>query len=439
MRSMSSPPAALALTLASLLAAGPAALAAEPEKAAPAALRALVVTGGHDFDPAFWDVFQVPGLEVRKVDQAATGKSFLAGEVKGFDAIVLYDMWPKIADEEKAKLVGLLEAGQGLVVLHHAMADYPDWPEFGRIAGGKFFLKPTFWEGKDWKTSEYKHGVKIPVRVEDPRHPVTRGIGDFEIEDETYKGYWVDPAAHVLLSTSEPTSERAIAWARTHGKARVVYVQLGHGGPRGQANAFTSPVYKRLVSQAIRWVAGKEGQGPVALFNGRDLTGWERRGGAVWTVEDGVLVGKQGPGNSPGDLFTTAEYGDFELQVTYQVVWPANSGVWFRFVSDQKTYQADILEWPDPRCFSGTIYCPGKMFIGRMNTDPATVHREGWNVMVVRAEGGRLEVALNGKKVAEAVDGLSASGKIGFQVHPGEEFGPMRIRVKEALLTPLEK
>jgi hypothetical protein len=34
-------------------------------------------------------------------------------------------------------------------------------------------------------------------------------------------------------------------------------------------------------------------------------------------------------------------------------------------------------------------------------------------------------------------DDNTGSGKIGFQVHPGEEFGPMKIVVRELLLKPL--
>src|SRR5580765_4670084 len=34
---------------------------------------------------------------------------------------------------------------------------------------------------------------------------------------------------------------------------------------------------------------------PVSLFNGRDLTGWVQVLDSKWTVEDGVLVGRQDP------------------------------------------------------------------------------------------------------------------------------------------------
>lgn len=179
---------------------------------------------------------------------------------------------------------------------------------------------------------------------------------------------------------------------------------------------------------------GETGSKP--LFNGKDLTGWEPSGGAKWIVEDGLLIGTQGENNAPGDLFTTQTFKDFELTCTYRAEWPCNSGIWFRYQSPEKAYQADILEWKDPVCYSGTIYCPGQMFLS-MNEDKLLVNREGWNTIKVRAEGDHLQVWLNGKQVGDVHEGSTDSGKIGFQVHPGAEFGPMKIAVKEILIKEL--
>ncbi len=170
--------------------------------------------------------------------------------------------------------------------------------------------------------------------------------------------------------------------------------------------------------------------GWVPLFNGKDLTGWAAEGKAEWKVDDGVLVGTQGPGNAPGDLFTTAAYADFELEATYRVQWPANTGIWFRYQSEQKAYQADILEWPDPLAYSGTIYCPGRMFLA-VNSDPKLEKKEDWNTMRIRAEGDRLRVWLNGVQTADVRDGSIDRGRIGIQVHPGDQFAGMKVMIRE--------
>ncbi|MHC4755982.1 MAG: family 16 glycoside hydrolase [Planctomycetota bacterium] len=176
--------------------------------------------------------------------------------------------------------------------------------------------------------------------------------------------------------------------------------------------------------------------GFVPVFNGTDLSGWEVVGKAKWNVENGMLVGMQGPNREPGDLLTETSYEDFELKVVYRVEWPCNSGVWFRYQSPQKAYQADILEYKNPVCYSGTLYCTGKMFLA-MNTDKALVDRDGWNTIVVRAEDDHLQMWLNDSKIADVRDRTSDSGRIGFQVHAGDAFKSMKIVVREVSIKPL--
>jgi len=76
------------------------------------------------------------------------------------------------------------------------------------------------------------------------------------------------------------------------------------------------------------------------------------------------------------------------------------------------------------------------MFLA-MNTDKTLVNRDGWNTMQVQAEADHIQIWLNGRQVADVHDDTSDSGRIGFQVHPGTEFGPMKIIVRELLLKPL--
>ena len=174
------------------------------------------------------------------------------------------------------------------------------------------------------------------------------------------------------------------------------------------------------------------------LFDGKTLAGWKPEGKAVWTVENGCIVGVQGPGNAPGDLFTEEEFGDFELRVTYKVQWPANTGVWFRYQTPDKSYQADILEFKDPEAYSGTLYCPGKMFLFINKAKDLEKHND-WNTMLIRAEGDSLGITLNGVKTGETRENSFATGRIGFQVHPGEEFKNMKVSVREVMLRDLTK
>ena len=176
--------------------------------------------------------------------------------------------------------------------------------------------------------------------------------------------------------------------------------------------------------------------GFVPLFNGKDLTGWEATGNAKWFVEDGQLVGTQGDNNAPGDLFTTDAFSNFELITTYRAEWPCNSGVWFRFQSPGKAYQADILDYKNPVAFSGTLYCPGKMFLAK-NLDKELEDRAGYNTIRIVTKGTMTKIWLNGTQTADVDDDSTDSGKIGFQVHPGAQFGPMKIVIKEIKIKEL--
>ena len=173
-----------------------------------------------------------------------------------------------------------------------------------------------------------------------------------------------------------------------------------------------------------------------SLYNGRDLAGWQTEGNAVWEVKEGLLIGRQGKNNEPGDLLTKAEFTNFELTVVYRMQWPGNSGVWYRYQSAKQAFQADILEYKKPVAYSGSLYCTGKMFLAR-NLDPKLERRDDWNTLVVRVEGDHHQVTLNGTKVADVHDATSDHGRIGFQIHPGKEFAGMQITIKQARLRPL--
>jgi len=171
------------------------------------------------------------------------------------------------------------------------------------------------------------------------------------------------------------------------------------------------------------------------LFNGKDLTGWRKTGNAVFRVEDGCLVGTQTDGRG-GDLETTGEWDNFELRATYRMVWPANSGFWFRY-DRGRGYQYDVLKWKNPIAYSGSLYCPGKLFVTR-NLDESLEDRDGWNEARIRADGDELILWLNGTKVGHCRDETLARGKIGIQVHGGGGFKGMKIVVRKIEIRPLK-
>lgn len=236
---------------------GPAAApAAEPGK-----IRVLIITGGHDFETnAFFELFKAnPDITFETVTQPAADAALRPESAQRFDVLVRYDMWQPISDQGKTNLLRFLALGRGMVCLHHSIANYQDWPEWPRMLGGRYYLKKTVVDGVVKPQSIWKHDVKFKVQVADPHHPVTRGVSDFEIHDETYGLFDMAPDSHLLLTTDEATSAKHIGWARTYTAplpnsrpARVVYLQLGH-----DHFAYQNPNYQRLVRQAIAWVSGR--------------------------------------------------------------------------------------------------------------------------------------------------------------------------------------
>jgi type 1 glutamine amidotransferase len=394
-------------------------------------VRILIITGGHAFEePQFFGMFEsLPDVEITKATLPDAADLLTPALTDTCDVVVFYDMWAKGFNPEQQKaFVALLEKGIGVVALHHTLAAHQDWSEYQKIIGGKYFTGPRKVDGKEVPGSTFQHDVDMKIGIADADHPITRGMKPFEIHDEAYAGYATDPAAAVLLTTDHPKSNREVAWVKTYGNSRVFYLQLGH-----DHLAYENASFSKLVARGIRWSAGRvaDPKAPAQpLFNGKDLSGWQPEGNAVWEVKDGVLVGRQGADFAPGDLLTEASFDDFELSVTYRVVWPANSGVWYRYQAPQKCFQADILEYKEPFALSGSLYCPGKMFIA-INEDASIIDREGWNTIVVRTVGTRQILFLNGTKVADIRDDTSSHGKIGFQVHPGDQFGKMQILVRD--------
>jgi hypothetical protein len=166
-----------------------------------------------------------------------------------YNVIVLYNMTQQISGTRQVNFETLLDEGVGLVVLHHAVAAYSKWAGYANIIGARYYLEDT----PDHTKSIYQHDVDISVHVADGNHPVTRGLKDFVVHDETYNNYDIFDDNRVLLTTDDPTSAPALCWVRRHGNANVCFIQIGHG-----PTAFTDPNYQRLVAQAMTWAAKQE-------------------------------------------------------------------------------------------------------------------------------------------------------------------------------------
>jgi len=192
-----------------------------------------------------------------------------------------------------------------------------------------------------------------------------------------------------------------------------------------------------LLAASLSLAAPQDGPGFVPLFDGKTLDGWVTRGGrydgdARWSVEDGCIVGRQGPAGEGGLLYTSGKHTSFELRLEVQLDYPFDSGVFVRMAPQGKGAQV-TLDWREGGEI-GAIYSDG--FLQHNEGGAARFRRDAWNDLRVRCTGFdmRLEVWLNGEKLADyelPLDspGYAPTGLVGLQVH-GErgDTGAARFR-----------
>jgi type 1 glutamine amidotransferase len=214
-------------------------------------IRILVITGGHGYNVEEFNQMLASlgeNITYQIAELPAAYEMFLPENRDKYDVLVFYHMWQEITDDQAQAFAGCISQGKPLVALHHSICAYDDWPEYFNIIGGKYFHKPTVVNGKEYAACTYIHDLHFNVRIVDPEHPVTKGLKDFEIFDETYKGYYIEEGVTPLLMTSESSSTPVIGWTKKYGKARVVTLQSGHDVP-----TFENPNFRRLLKQAIEW------------------------------------------------------------------------------------------------------------------------------------------------------------------------------------------
>lgn len=190
-----------------------------------------------------------------------------------------------------------------------------------------------------------------------------------------------------------------------------------------------------MLTLAILSLAALIPQDPAAaprpIFDGATLDGWTTRGGrydgpALWTVEDGCLVGRTTETGEGGLIYTDRYHHSFDLAFEVKMDWPFDSGVFLRMLPPATTKKGlqvtlDHREGGE----IGAIYADGFL---RHNEDGASHYKRGeWNHVRVRCTGLRphVEAWINGTMVTEyelpsSADGYAESGRIGLQVHGGE-------------------
>jgi type 1 glutamine amidotransferase len=212
----------------------------------PGNLKAAVITEWHPFDVigfqrlfTSFDDFEVfpQAFEIFAKDERNSE----------YDIVVYYNMSFPAPDEQDPRRTYLEQklgsTNQGIVLLHHGILSYAEW---------------SFWDGvSGTRDRNFKYYPNQTVRydiVNPEGHPITRGLGNFTLVDESYTMAEPTVDNEILVTADHPNSMRAIAWTRQYKSSRVFCYQSGHDDL-----TWSDQNFRNLLHRGMLWSAGRLG------------------------------------------------------------------------------------------------------------------------------------------------------------------------------------
>jgi hypothetical protein len=178
------------------------------------------------------------------------------------------------------------------------------------------------------------------------------------------------------------------------------------GKARGRAAEFTG---QRIPPLPAAPDLAKVKFGPsIALFNGRDLSGWKTMGRApsAWKVEDGLLrndaVQEAAKHVTYANLRTEREFEDFNLQVEFRVPTNGNSGIYLRGI-----YEVQVANSFGRRNDSHNC---GALYSRIMPSENVSKPPGEWQTFDITLVDRHLTVIHNGKKTIDNQPVLGCTG-----------------------------
>jgi len=185
-----------------------------------------------------------------------------------------------------------------------------------------------------------------------------------------------------------------------------------------------------LLIAALPSVAAEKGK-VVPLFDGKTFQGWEGDTNKTFRIEDGAIVAGTLKAKIPRNEFlcTARKYTNFVLRLKFKLLGGpgANAGVQIRTRRipqhhEVSGYQADM---GDPSWW-GCLYDESRRnkVLAKSNTEEVNkvLKRDDWNEYLIRCEGKRIVLAINGLQTVdytETDDTVEDYGVIAVQIHGG--------------------
>lgn len=217
-----------------------------------------------------------------------------------------------------------------------------------------------------------------------------------------------------------------------------------------QNDSATETVSSNAAPASNQLTTDEKADGWVALFDGKNLTGWrgyQNKSTDAWDVENGTLhCNGHKKDATPTDLVTDSEYTNFELSIQWKISPASNSGIMFHvnekyphtYLSGPEYQIIDDKGWPgelEPWQHTGCNYAM------QLPDDSVPVNPVGeWNTTKIVVNNAHVEHWLNGKELLEyelgspewkkekaagkwkddPEYGMSKTGHIALQYHGGD-------------------
>ncbi len=187
-----------------------------------------------------------------------------------------------------------------------------------------------------------------------------------------------------------------------------------------------------------------DGESAVRLFDGKTLDGWDGQAKKYWSVEDGVIVGRNTKENAPKAstyLVTEKKYRNFRLIFEAKLVTSEmHSGIalWGETVEKQAdpfSYRGHLVMFPSNYGFYD-LYRRNSIYRDKSGTAKKAGKQHDWNRMEILAIGDRIRHVINGKLVADWTDPkpeLCGTGPLGLQLHSNKV--PQEVHFRGLVLT----
>lgn len=169
---------------------------------------------------------------------------------------------------------------------------------------------------------------------------------------------------------------------------------------------------------------------PIALFNGKDLSGWKTSGQNQWIVKNGILTSPKAGSN----LITEQKFEDFKLHVEFKYPKGGNSGVYLRGRYETQIEDSKKDAHPNNVLFGG-IY--GFLTANEMVTLGPGV----WQTFDITLIGRLVTVVANGKTIIsnQEIPGITGGALDSNESEPGPIYlqgDHMPVEFRKIIITP---